>query len=195
MIPRSNDMSIPRQPGEARGRSGACEVAEQAGHALIEMSLRFFVTSPRRFCPAAIIGPRTDVALETQLSVLERPTLRATSRHVLRDRRARDETQPRPTPAGTRRGSPLRSRCCDSTQEPAGQRESASVRISPLSRHPPTVRNHLGNYIGSIAINVSTRSAVRGSFCIATHAITVPPTSPGELRGGCTHARVLLAAA
>jgi aryl-alcohol dehydrogenase-like predicted oxidoreductase len=73
MIPSRYDMSIPGNQAKLEAAQALGEVAEQAGISLIEMSLRF-VTS-HSAVTAAIIGPRTMEQLESQLSVLERPTL------------------------------------------------------------------------------------------------------------------------
>jgi aryl-alcohol dehydrogenase-like predicted oxidoreductase len=73
MIPSRYDMSTPGNQAKLEAAQALGEVAEQAGISLIEMSLRF-VTS-HSAVTAAIIGPRTMEQLESQLSVLERPTL------------------------------------------------------------------------------------------------------------------------
>jgi len=73
MIPSRYDMSIPGNQAKLEAAQALGEVAEQAGMPLIEMSLRFVTSHPA--VTAAIIGPRTMEQLESQLSVLERPTL------------------------------------------------------------------------------------------------------------------------
>jgi aryl-alcohol dehydrogenase-like predicted oxidoreductase len=73
MIPTRYDMSIPGNQAKLEAAQALGEVAEQAGMPLIEMSLRFVTSHPA--VTAAIIGPRTMEQLESQLSVLERPTL------------------------------------------------------------------------------------------------------------------------
>jgi aryl-alcohol dehydrogenase-like predicted oxidoreductase len=73
MIPSRYDMSIPGNQAKLEAARALGDVAEQAGMPLIEMSLRFVASHPA--VTAAIIGPRTIEQLESQLSVLERPTL------------------------------------------------------------------------------------------------------------------------
>jgi aryl-alcohol dehydrogenase-like predicted oxidoreductase len=73
MIPSRYDMSIPGNQAKLEAAQALGEVAEQAGMPLIEMSLRFVTSHPA--VTAAIIGPRTMEQLESQLAVLERPTL------------------------------------------------------------------------------------------------------------------------
>jgi aryl-alcohol dehydrogenase-like predicted oxidoreductase len=73
MIPSRYDMSIPGNQAKLEAAQALGDVAEQAGMPLIEMSLRFVTSHPA--VTAAIIGPRTMEQLESQLSVLERPTL------------------------------------------------------------------------------------------------------------------------
>jgi aryl-alcohol dehydrogenase-like predicted oxidoreductase len=73
MIPSRYDMSIPGNQAKLEAAQALGEVAQQAGMPLIEMSLRFVTSHPA--VTAAIIGPRTLEQLESQLSVLERPTL------------------------------------------------------------------------------------------------------------------------
>jgi aryl-alcohol dehydrogenase-like predicted oxidoreductase len=73
MIPSRYDMSIPGNQAKLEAAQALGEVAEHAGMPLIEMSLRFVTSHPA--VTAAIIGPRTIEQLESQLSVLERPTL------------------------------------------------------------------------------------------------------------------------
>jgi len=73
MIPSRYDMSIPGNQAKLEAAQALGEVAQQAGMPLIEMSLRFVTSHPA--VTAAIIGPRTMEQLESQLSVLERPTL------------------------------------------------------------------------------------------------------------------------
>jgi aryl-alcohol dehydrogenase-like predicted oxidoreductase len=73
MIPSRYDMSIPGNQAKLEAAQALGEVAEHAGMPLIEMSLRFVTSHPA--VTAAIIGPRTMEQLESQLSVLERPTL------------------------------------------------------------------------------------------------------------------------
>jgi len=73
MIPSRYDMSIPGNQAKLEAAQALGEVAEQAGMSLIELSLRFVTSHPA--VTAAIIGPRTMEQLESQLSVLERPTL------------------------------------------------------------------------------------------------------------------------
>jgi aryl-alcohol dehydrogenase-like predicted oxidoreductase len=73
MIPSRYDMSIPGNQAKLEAAQALGEVAQQAGMPLIEMSLRFVTSHPA--VTAAIIGPRTMDQLESQLSVLERPTL------------------------------------------------------------------------------------------------------------------------
>jgi aryl-alcohol dehydrogenase-like predicted oxidoreductase len=73
MIPSRYDMSIPGNQAKLEAAQALAEVAEQAGMPLIEMSLRFVTSHPA--VTAAIIGPRTMEQLESQLPVLERPTL------------------------------------------------------------------------------------------------------------------------
>jgi len=73
MIPSRYDMSIPGNQAKLEAAQALGEVAEQAGMPLIEMSLRFVTSHPA--VTAAIIGPRTMEQLDSQLSVLERPTL------------------------------------------------------------------------------------------------------------------------
>jgi aryl-alcohol dehydrogenase-like predicted oxidoreductase len=73
MIPSRYDMTIPGNQAKLEAAQALGELAEQAGMPLIEMSLRFVTSHPA--VTAAIIGPRTMEQLESQLSVLERPTL------------------------------------------------------------------------------------------------------------------------
>jgi aryl-alcohol dehydrogenase-like predicted oxidoreductase len=73
MIPSRYDMSIPGNQAKLEAAQALGEVAQQAGMPLTEMSLRFVTSHPA--VTAAIIGPRTMEQLESQLSVLERPTL------------------------------------------------------------------------------------------------------------------------
>jgi aryl-alcohol dehydrogenase-like predicted oxidoreductase len=73
MIPSRYDMSIPGNQAKLEAAQALGEVAEHAGMPLIEMSLCFVTSHPA--VTAAIIGPRTMEQLESQLSVLERPTL------------------------------------------------------------------------------------------------------------------------
>jgi aryl-alcohol dehydrogenase-like predicted oxidoreductase len=68
-----DDMSIRGNQAKLEAAQALGDVAEQAGMPLIEMSLRFVASHPA--VTAAIIGPRTMEQLESQLSVLERPTL------------------------------------------------------------------------------------------------------------------------
>jgi len=73
MIPSRYDMSIPGNQAKLEAAQALGEVAQQAGMPLIEMSLRFVTSHPA--VTAAIIGPRTMEQLDSQLSVLQRPTL------------------------------------------------------------------------------------------------------------------------
>ena len=73
MLPSRYDMSIPANQAKLEAAQALGEIAEQAGMSLIEMSIAFVTSHPA--VTAAIIGPRTMEQLESQLSVLERPTL------------------------------------------------------------------------------------------------------------------------
>ena len=103
MMPSRYDMSLPGQPGQARGRRRARRSSpSEAGMTLIEMALAFVIDHPA--VTAAIIGPRTMEQLESQLPALERTLERRRARPDRRDRPAGHERQPGRHAAGTRRG-------------------------------------------------------------------------------------------
>ncbi len=96
MLPARYDMSLPANQRKLDAAEALGELAEEAGHALIEMALAFVANHPA--VTAAIIGPRTMEQLESQLPALERTLTRGRARPDRRDRAARGRTS---TPTDT----------------------------------------------------------------------------------------------
>jgi aryl-alcohol dehydrogenase-like predicted oxidoreductase len=68
-IPGRYDLSLPGNQRKLEAADALAELAEEAGISLIEMSLAFVIRHPA--VTAAIIGPRTMVQLESQLSAVD----------------------------------------------------------------------------------------------------------------------------
>jgi aryl-alcohol dehydrogenase-like predicted oxidoreductase len=68
-LPARYDLSIPGNQGKLEAADALAQVAEDAGHTLIEMALAFVTRHPA--VTAAIIGPRTMEQLESQLTSAE----------------------------------------------------------------------------------------------------------------------------
>ena len=69
MVPERYDMSLPGNRRKLEAADALAELAESAGHALIEMALAFCLEHPAITAP--IIGPRTMEQLESQLPAAE----------------------------------------------------------------------------------------------------------------------------
>ncbi len=71
MVPDRYDLSRPGNQRKVEVVTELAKVADEAGLTLIELALGFVLAHPAVTCP--IIGPRTMVQLESQLSAVERP--------------------------------------------------------------------------------------------------------------------------
>jgi aryl-alcohol dehydrogenase-like predicted oxidoreductase len=69
MLPQRYDLSIPANQRKLDAAEALAQLAEEAGHSLIEMALAFVIRHPA--VTAAIIGPRTMEHLESQLSAVD----------------------------------------------------------------------------------------------------------------------------
>jgi aryl-alcohol dehydrogenase-like predicted oxidoreductase len=64
-LPRRFDLSLPGNQRKLEAADALAQLAEEAGHTLIEMALAFVIRHPA--VTSAIIGPRTMEQLESQL--------------------------------------------------------------------------------------------------------------------------------
>jgi aryl-alcohol dehydrogenase-like predicted oxidoreductase len=69
MVPRRYDLSIPGNQRKLEAADALAQLAEEAGHTLIEIALAFVIRHPA--VTAAIIGPRTMEHLESQLPAID----------------------------------------------------------------------------------------------------------------------------
>ena len=98
-MPARYDLADPGNQRKLDAADALAQLADEAGLTLIHLALAFVIDHPA--VTSAIIGPRTMEQLESQLGADEVDARRGHARPHRRDRPARHDARPPPTP-GTR---------------------------------------------------------------------------------------------